>query len=39
MRINSWDGFASGILIYITMFIFGAMVMRGVMEEKNKPHC
>lgn len=27
-------GFASGILIYITMFIFGAMVMRGVMEEK-----
>jgi ABC-2 type transport system permease protein len=27
-------GYASGILIYITMFIFGAMVMRGVMEEK-----
>ena len=27
-------GFGSGILIYITMFIFGAMVMRGVMEEK-----
>jgi len=27
-------GFTSGILIYITMFIFGAMVMRGVMEEK-----
>jgi ABC-2 type transport system permease protein len=27
-------GFASGILIYITMFVFGAMVMRGVMEEK-----
>lgn len=27
-------GFACGILIYITMFIFGAMVMRGVMEEK-----
>jgi ABC-2 type transport system permease protein len=27
-------GFASGLLIYITMFIFGAMVMRGVMEEK-----
>jgi ABC-2 type transport system permease protein len=27
-------GFASGFLIYITMFIFGAMVMRGVMEEK-----
>jgi ABC-2 type transport system permease protein len=28
-------GFLSGILIYITMFIFGAMVMRGVMEEKT----
>ena len=27
-------GFASGLLIYITMFVFGAMVMRGVMEEK-----
>jgi ABC-2 type transport system permease protein len=27
-------GFVSGLLIYITMFIFGAMVMRGVMEEK-----
>jgi ABC-2 type transport system permease protein len=27
-------GLASGLLIYITMFIFGAMVMRGVMEEK-----
>ncbi|HMG66618.1 MAG TPA: ABC transporter permease [Chitinophagaceae bacterium] len=27
-------GFGSGFLIYITMFIFGAMVMRGVMEEK-----
>jgi len=27
-------GWISGILIYITMFIFGAMVMRGVMEEK-----
>src|SRR2546423_4209125 len=27
-------GFGSGILIYITMFIFGAMIMRGVMEEK-----
>ncbi|TBR19301.1 MAG: ABC transporter permease [Chitinophagaceae bacterium] len=28
-------GFGSGILIYLTMFIFGAMVMRGVMEEKT----
>jgi ABC-2 type transport system permease protein len=27
-------GFASGILIYITLFIYGAAVMRGVMEEK-----
>ena len=28
-------GFGSGILIYITMFIFGTMVMRGVAEEKT----
>ncbi len=28
-------GFGSGMLIYITMLIFGAMVMRGVMEEKT----
>jgi ABC-2 type transport system permease protein len=27
-------GFGSGILIYITMFVFGSMVMRGVAEEK-----
>lgn len=27
-------GFGCGILIYITLFIYGAMVMRGVMEEK-----
>jgi ABC-2 type transport system permease protein len=27
-------GFGSGILIYITLFIYGAAVMRGVMEEK-----
>ena len=27
-------GFGSGLLIYITMLIFGTMVMRGVMEEK-----
>jgi len=33
--VNSIIGFASGIIIYITMFIFGAMVMRGVMEEKT----
>jgi len=33
--VNSSIGFLSGILIYITMFIFGAMVMRGVMEEKT----
>lgn len=33
--VNSFIGFASGIIIYITMFIFGAMVMRGVMEEKT----
>lgn len=28
-------GFGSGILIYITLFIYGAAVMRGVMEEKT----
>ena len=27
-------GFASGFLIYIILFIYGTMVMRGVMEEK-----
>ena len=27
-------GFGSGFLIYITLFIYGASVMRGVMEEK-----
>ncbi len=33
--VNASIGFASGIIIYITMFLFGAMVMRGVMEEKT----
>ena len=33
--VNTAIGFISGIIIYITMFIFGAMVMRGVMEEKT----
>jgi ABC-2 type transport system permease protein len=28
-------GYASGFLIYITLFIYGVMVMRGVMEEKT----
>lgn len=28
-------GYASGFLIYITLFIYGTMVMRGVMEEKT----
>lgn len=28
-------GFGCGIIIYVTMFVFGAMVMRGVMEEKT----
>lgn len=28
-------GFASGILIYILTFVYGAAVMRGVMEEKT----
>ncbi len=34
-QFNYGVGFGSGILIYITMFIFGAMVMKGVMEEKT----
>jgi ABC-2 type transport system permease protein len=33
--LNNGIGFFCGILIYMTMFIFGAMVMRGVMEEKT----
>lgn len=28
-------GFAGGLLIYLFIFIYGAMVMRGVMEEKT----
>ncbi|MFN9710515.1 MAG: ABC transporter permease, partial [Bacteroidota bacterium] len=28
-------GFGSGLLIYITLFVYGASVMRGVMEEKT----
>ena len=28
-------GYATGFLIYITLFVYGAMVMRGVMEEKT----
>lgn len=28
-------GYATGFLIYITLIIYGAMVMRGVMEEKT----
>jgi ABC-2 type transport system permease protein len=34
-ELNNVIGFFCGILIYMTMFIFGAMVMRGVMEEKT----
>lgn len=33
--ITSMIGYLCGILIYITMFIYGAGVMRGVMEEKT----
>ncbi len=34
-RLSSFIGFGCGILIYMTLFIYGAMVMRGVMEEKT----
>lgn len=33
-KLSSIIGFISGIVIYITLFIYGASVMRGVMEEK-----
>lgn len=33
-KLSSIIGFVSGIIIYITLFIYGASVMRGVMEEK-----
>jgi ABC-2 type transport system permease protein len=33
-KLSSIIGFISGIIIYITLFIYGASVMRGVMEEK-----
>lgn len=33
-RLSSGIGYGSGILIYMTLFIYGAAVMRGVMEEK-----
>ncbi|MGH2648137.1 MAG: ABC transporter permease, partial [Ginsengibacter sp.] len=33
-NLSSIIGFGSGILIYMTLFIYGAAVMRGVMEEK-----
>lgn len=32
--ISSAIGYVSGLLIYILMFIYGTMVMRGIMEEK-----
>jgi ABC-2 type transport system permease protein len=32
--ISSAAGFISGMLIYLMMFIYGTMVMRGIMEEK-----
>jgi ABC-2 type transport system permease protein len=30
-----WVGYASGFLIYIFIFMFGAQVMRGILEEKT----
>jgi ABC-2 type transport system permease protein len=34
-KLASIIGFISGLIIYITLFIYGASVMRGVMEEKT----
>ena len=33
--VNSGVGFTAGFLIYLVLFIYGSMVMRGVMEEKT----
>ena len=33
--VNSGVGFTAGFLIYFVLFIYGSMVMRGVMEEKT----
>ncbi|HEX6915322.1 MAG TPA: ABC transporter permease [Chitinophagaceae bacterium] len=34
-EVASFIGYISAFLIYITLFIYGSMVMRGVMEEKT----
>lgn len=34
-EVASGIGYAAGFLIYITLFLYGVMVMRGVMEEKT----
>jgi ABC-2 type transport system permease protein len=34
VELNTGLGFAGGMLIYVFIFLFGAQVMRGVMEEK-----
>ena len=34
-EVASGIGYAAGFLIYITLILYGAMVMRGVMEEKT----
>jgi ABC-2 type transport system permease protein len=33
--VTTYLGFAGGLLIYLFIFIYGAMVMRGVLEEKT----
>ena len=32
---STWLGYAMGFMIYIVLLIYGTLVMRGVMEEKN----
>jgi len=34
-KVNSGVGFTGGFLVYLMLFIYGTMVMRGVMEEKT----
>lgn len=34
-QVNSGVGFTGGFLVYLMLFIYGTMVMRGVMEEKT----
>ena len=34
LRTRGWIGYALSLIIYMTIFLFGSLVMRGVLEEK-----